>query len=179
MSRTLLFYVLSALALGSAGFVVSAHNLFRGALGLIVVLLSIAGVYLLIGADFLSAVQITVYVGGIMVLIVYVVLLVADVTQKSFHQTSRWRQAVVGVLCVVLAALLTTAVLSYDFSPAPGLVARSASVAEIGRALLSPDRGGFVLPFEAISLVLIAAVVGAITVAREGEPGPGPNRKEP
>lgn len=172
--NTFLFFLFSAAALLSAYFVVTVHNLFRAAMGLIGLLLSIAGLYLLIDAQFLSAVQITVYVGGIVVLIVYVVLLVADVAQKHVHHAATWRKAVAGFLAAALFALLAVALKTQDFGPAPKVAARSASVTEIGTALLSPERNGYVLPFEVISLVLIAAIVGAITVAR----GAGAEKKE-
>jgi NADH-quinone oxidoreductase subunit J len=163
--HTLFFYVLAALALYSAYFVVTAHNLFRSALGLIAVLIGVAGMYLLMDAQFLSAVQITVYVGGIVVLIVYVVLLVSDVTQQVAAEGQWWRKGISGAtvagLCILLIAAIGSAPNLSQSQAAP----RSASLGEIGRALLSPERDGFVLPFEVISLVLIAALVGAITLA--------------
>ncbi len=167
--NTFLFYVLSLVALLSAYFVVTVHNLFRAAMGLIVLLVGVAGLYLLVDAQFLSAVQLTVYVGGIVVLIAYVVLLVADVAQNQVHETVPWRKAVAGLLAAALFVLLAVAMQAKNFGTAPEVPARSASVTEIGEALLSPKSGGFVLPFEVISLVLVAAIVGAITVARGGD----------
>jgi NADH-quinone oxidoreductase subunit J len=167
--NTFLFYLLSATALLSSYFVVTVHNLFRAAMGLIGLLLSIAGMYLLINAQFLSAVQITVYVGGIVVLIVYVVLLMSDVAQKLELPTARWRMAVGGALAAGVFGLLWAAYQSFDFTTGPKLEAKSATVTDIGTALLSPGANGFVLPFEIISLLLIAAIVGAITIARGGD----------
>jgi len=164
--KTFLFYFLSATALLSAYFVVTVHNLFRAALGLIGLLLSIAGFYLLMDAQFLSAVQITVYVGGIVVLIVYVVLLMSDVAQKLELPTPRWRMAAGGALAGLVCVLLWIAVCSPGVLSGTKSEARSASVADIGTALLSPGANGYVLPFELISLLLIAAIVGAITIAR-------------
>ncbi len=169
--KTFLFYLFSAMGLLSAYFVVTINNLFRAAIGLISLLLAVAGMYLLLDAQFLSAVQIMVYVGGIVVLIVYVVLLVADVTQKPTEEAAPWRKAVAGVLAAGLFALLVAAILSHPFTAIPGAAERSASVAEIGGSLLSPDPQGFVLPFEVISLVLVAAIVGAITIAQGEMPG--------
>jgi NADH-quinone oxidoreductase subunit J len=166
--NTFLFYIFSLVALLSAYFVVTVHNLFRAAMGLIGLLISVAGLYLLIDAQFLSAVQITVYVGGIVVLIVYVVLLMSDVAQKLELETARWRQAIGAVLGAAVFAGLWVAIRSFDFAPT-ALEAKSASVEDIGTALLSPAVGGFVLPFEIISLLLIAAIVGAITIARGGD----------
>jgi len=167
--NTFLFYILSLVALLSAYFVVTVHNLFRAAMGLIGLLLSIAGMYLLIDAQFLSAVQITVYVGGIVVLIVYVVLLFSDVAQKLELETARWRQAIGAVLGVAVFAVLWLAIRGFDFTVGQKLDAKSASVNDIGTALLSPNTNGFVLPFEIISLLLIAAIVGAITIDRAGD----------
>ena len=167
--NTFTFYLLSAAVLLSAYFVVTVHNLFRAAVGLIGLLLGVAGLYLLVDAQFLSAVQIMVYVGGIVVLIAYVVLLVADVAQKHVHETAAWRKAVAGLLAATLFVLLAVSMQPGNLGAAPEIAARSASVTEIGEALLSPRGGGFVLPFEVISLVLLAAIVGAITLARGGD----------
>jgi NADH-quinone oxidoreductase subunit J len=166
--RTFLFYLFSAAGLLSAYFVVTINNLFRAALGLIAMLLSIAGLYLLLDAQFLSAVQVTVYIGGIVVLIVYVVLLVADAVHQEVHEALPWRKAVAGILAAAVFVVLAVAIFQHPFEATPGLVERSASVAEIGAGLLSPERNGFVLPFEVISLVLVAAIVGAITIAHGG-----------
>jgi NADH-quinone oxidoreductase subunit J len=161
--ETLFFYAIAAFTLTAAYFVVTAHNLFRSAMGLTASLIGVAGLYLLMDAQFLSAIQIAVYVGGVVVLIVFAVLMVADVTQKVFLRASGARIALASGIAALLFAVITTAIRSQGFAAAPE--GRAASVHEIGRALLGAGAGGFVLPFEAVSLVLIAALVGAITVA--------------
>ncbi|HOW66806.1 MAG TPA: NADH-quinone oxidoreductase subunit J [Candidatus Paceibacterota bacterium] len=166
MIASLLFFGLALLILFSAYFVISAQNLFRGASGLIAVLLGIAGMYLLMDAQFLSAVQVTVYVGGIVVLIVYVVLLVADVAQRSFRLGAPWRKAVAAVFSAGLFLLFTQAILRHDLGASATDIVQSASVKEIGHALLSPKPGGFALAFEAMSVLLVAVLVGAVTIAR-------------
>jgi NADH-quinone oxidoreductase subunit J len=167
MMSTVLFYFLAGFILFSAYFVVTAHNLFRCALGLIAVLLGIAGLYLLMDAQFLSAVQVTVYVGGIVVLIVYVILLVADVTQTSYPAGARWRAGVAGAICALMFCSMSWAILS---APELGKVQpdrlRSATLPEIGHSLLSLTAGGFGLAFETISVLLVAVLIGAVTVAR-------------
>lgn len=162
------FYVIAAYTLVAAYFVVSARNLFRCAVGLAAVLIGIAGLYLLMDAQFLSAVQIAVYVGGMIVLVVFAILMVEDVTQKEFLRSPLSRCIVASVVAELLLLIIGGAMLSQGFGtdrPPHG----SAQVREIGRALLSTGPGGFVLPFEVISLVLVAALVGAVTVA--GRPG--------
>lgn len=173
---TALFWLLAAFTLYAAWFVVTGHNLFRSAIGLIAVLLGISGFYMLMNAQFLAAVQVTVYVGGIVVLIVFTVLLVSDVAQKTVLGATRWRQLAAGVLCALFFAVLSLILVRHDFSPAEGVSPASLGVAETGRALLSPHEGGFVLPFEVISLVLLAAIIGAISVAQSDEDRRG--RKE-
>jgi len=169
MIHTVFFFITATLILFSAYFVVTARNLFRCAISLIAVLLGMAGLYLLMNAQFLSAIQIMVYIGGIVVLIVFVILLVADVVQKTLQHCSAWRKGMAGLCVAALFALITYGLLAQGFEQRTAVPAKSATIEEIGRALLSPKTNGFILPFEVISLVLIAALIGAITVARSEE----------
>ena len=165
---TFAFWLIAAYTLFAAYFVVTARNLFRCAIGLAGALIGIAGLYLLMEAQFLSSIQIAVYVGGVVVLVVFAVLMVEDVTQKEFLRSPLSRCLLASVVAELLLAVVAGTLLSQGFGtnrPVPA----SADVREIGRALLSTQAGGFVLPFEVISLVLVAALVGAITVA--GKPG--------
>lgn len=164
--KNILFYVISILTLLCAISVVTTRHLFRGALALIGVLSGIAGMYLLMNAQFLAAAQITVYIGGIVVLIVYVVMLVSDVTHGELPTSKTWRKAVSGFLVALLFVLLVIAVAPLGIVESAQAASRkSASIYEIGKALLSPEKGGFILAFELISLLLIAAIIGAITIA--------------
>jgi|YelNatPaOPRAMG01_1025707.scaffolds.fasta_scaffold01153_9 NADH-quinone oxidoreductase subunit J len=164
--KNLLFYILSILTLLCAISVVTTRHLFRGALALIGVLIGIAGMYLLLNAQFLAAAQITVYIGGIVVLIVYVVMLVSDVTHGELPVSKTWRKAVSGFLVAVLFVLMVIAAAPLGVTDqTQEAIRKSASIYEIGKALLSPEKGGFILAFELISLLLIAVIVGAITIA--------------
>lgn len=166
--ETFAFWILAAYTLFAAYFVVTARNLFRCAVGLAAALIGVAGLYLLMEATFLSSIQIAVYVGGVVVLVVFAVLMVEDVTQKEFLRSPLSRCLLASVVAEMLLAIVSLTMLSQGFGahrPTPA----SAQVQEIGRALLNRGPGGFVLPFEVISIVLIAALVGAITVA--GKPG--------
>jgi len=166
--ETIAFWMIAAYTLFAAYFVVTARNLFRCAVGLAGTLIGVAGLYLLMEATFLSSIQIAVYVGGVVVLVVFAVLMVEDVTQKEFLRSPLSRCLLASLVAELLLAVVAGTLLSQGFGtnrPVPA----SADVREIGRALLSTQAGGFVLPFEVISLVLVAALVGAITVA--GKPG--------
>jgi len=166
--ETFAFWLIAAYTLFAAYFVVTARNLFRCAVGLAAALIGIAGLYLLMDAQFLSAVQIAVYVGGVVVLVVFAILMVADVTQKEFLRSPLSRCLIASIVAELLLLIVCGAMLSQGFGTARPPQA-AAQVGEIGRALLNTGPGGFVLPFEVISLVLVAALVGAITVA--GKPG--------
>lgn len=167
--KTILFYIISVFSILCAMFVVTTRHLFRGALALIGVLSGVAGMYLLMNAQFLSAVQITIYIGGIVVLLVYVVMLVSDITQKGFANASQWRKTIGGILSIMLFVLIMVATMHPQIiGIAKDSMPRSASITEIGRALLSPEKGGYILAFELISILLIAAVIGAVTIAFPG-----------
>jgi NADH-quinone oxidoreductase subunit J len=106
-------------------------------------------------------------VGGIVVLIVYVILLVADVTQTSYARGSGWRAGIAGAICAALFLGISWAIVSApELRQAPLGPVRSATLPEIGRSLLSPTTGGFGLVFEVVSVLLMAVLVGAVTVAR-------------
>ena len=170
------FYLMAAFIFFSAYFVVTARNLFRCAIGLAAVLIGIAGTYLLMDAQFLSAVQVAVYVGGVVVLVVFAVLMVSDVTQKEFLRPPFSHSVMAAIVAELLLMVVAAAAVVQGFGtarPAPA----SAQVHEIGRALLQTGPGGFALPFEVISLVLVAALVGACTVAGERDDGEGGGRR--
>ena len=166
--ETFAFYAIAAYTLFATYFGVTARNLFRCAVGLAAVLIGIAGLYLLMDAQFLSSIQVAVYVGGVVVLVVFAVLMVEDVTQKEFLRSPLSRCIIAAVVGELLFAIVAGTMLSQGFGTERPPQA-SAQVRDIGHALLSTGPGGFVLPFEVISLVLVAALVGAITVA--GKPG--------
>lgn len=180
MSSVVFFFILAAFIIYTAWFVVTAHNLFRSAIGLVAVLIGIAGMYLLIDAQFLAAAQITVYVGAIVVLIVFAILLVSDVTQKHYPAATVGRKVAAGLAAVMLFGTLVAVILGSGdlLTSETGVGARSATVRELGLVLLSPQDGGFVLPFEAISMLLLAALIGAITIAKP-EPRPDPAGGQP
>lgn len=163
--RLIPFALLSALILISAWWVVSLPNLFRAALSLGLVLLGVAGLFILLEAEFLAFVQVLVYVGAILTLVVFAIMLTAKM-QGSPQVSARQRPA------GALAALATFAVLA---TATQGLVwpttpaAPAVSLATLGQQLVTT----LVLPFEVVSLVFVAAMVGAIAVAT-GRRGPAP-----
>jgi NADH-quinone oxidoreductase subunit J len=158
---TIVFYLLGLMTIISAIGSVTSRQIFRSAIYLLFALVGIAGLYFWMDYAFIAAVQIVVYVGGIAVLIIFSIFL----TQQSGEKLP----AVPGarVLAALLAALSGLAlVLSVVFRYGFGSAARAGNgpdVAQIGEKML--DLNGYALPFEVVSLLLLAAMIGCIVIA--------------
>jgi NADH-quinone oxidoreductase subunit J len=165
----LLTFVLMAVATALAIAVVSTRQIFRAAVYLMLVLVVTAGLYLLLEAEFLAGIQVLVYVGGIVVVMVFAVMLTSSVElQETPAPLSRRLLGVLvssGFFAVSAAAIVAT---PFATSAAPGLpVATIEATPAIGEALLDAGATGYVLPFELISLLLLTAVIGGIVIARK------------
>jgi NADH-quinone oxidoreductase subunit J len=164
--ETLLFYLFGAIALIAAISVVSFRRVFYAALSLIVCLSSLAGIYLLLDAPFIAAVQIIVYAGAIMVLFLFVIMLL-DPFSGPAHIDKKRYLAFVGCALGTAALLMMSPILrSYDPARAPHGVGASAespgSVAQFARLLF----GDYLLPFEVTSVVILIAIIGAVVLAK-------------
>ncbi len=159
----ILFIVFGLISLGSALLVVTRRNIFHSALFLILSFFGIAGLYVLLEAPFMAAVQLFVYVGGIAILIIFAVMLTKRMADPEIDPVNRqwWIAAVVAV---ALFAILGAVVLTGDWGEAAGAVPED-SIETLGRTLLDPQ--GFILPFEVASILLLVALIGAVTIARE------------
>lgn len=157
------FWVLAGLTLVSAGGVMVSRNLLHAVLFLIVTFIGVAGFFVLLSAEFIAMAQVIIYVGAIAVLVLFAVLL----TPRAGRDNSETRWALPGMLLsVCLAAVFLfvvhdTAWKTVDEAPA----AEQLSVQALGNALL----GTWVLPFEIASVLLTAALVGAIMLTRTPE----------
>ena len=149
---TILFYLLAALTLGCGILSVTTRHIFRAAIYLLFSLIGIAGLYFWLQYEFIAAVQIVVYVGGIVVLIIFSIFLTQQAGEKLPKQKSdRKIFAALAVFCGV------------ETTKAP-------TVADIGKKMLSVGDGGYALPFEIISMLLLAAMVGCIVIALRSKP---------
>ena len=151
------FYVLSAVTLVAAGGVMVSRNLLHAVLFLILTFVGIAGFFVLLSADFIAMAQVIIYVGAIAVLVLFAVLL----TPRAGRYNAETKFAIPAVLLsVCLAAVFLFVV--HDTAWQTNDVAPTVGVAELGEALLTT----WVLPFEIASVLLTAALVGAIMLAR-------------
>ena len=142
---------------------VTSHKIFRAAIYLLFTLMNVAALYFFLEYEFLAAVQIVVYVGGIVVLIIFSLFLThrvgSDLPAPSYLK----------MFFTFLAALFGfgfsySLLLAHDFSE-PENISSSMSMNSIGKAMLNYGDGGFVLPFEVVSILLLAAMIGCIAIA--------------
>ncbi len=155
------FYVVAAGTLAGAWAAVSARNLFRAALGLAVALFGVAILYLFLEAEFLAVAQILVYVGAILTLLVFGVMLTARIADPS---VPRWnRQVWAGLAVAAVLGLGLAHMLFHAPWPAPVAGVAPASLPALGKTLLS----GYLLPFEVLSVLLLGALVGSVFIARK------------
>lgn len=174
-ASAVVFYVLSVFILGSALLAVTTRKIFRSAIWLLFSLTGIAGLYFWLQMEFVAAVQIVVYVGGIVVLIIFSIFLTQQ-SGKDLPAPARGR-ALFSALAAGAGFVLTClTVVRYAF-PAAGKggtagygAAAVAGVGRIGAQLLSTSEHGYVLPFEVISVLLLAAMIGCIVIAMKIKP---------
>ena len=187
--QDIVFWLLSVMAVGAALGVVLVRDLFRAALLLVVVFVAVAGYFVLLSAEFLAVVQVLIYAGAISVLIIFAVMLTRDVQQGNLPNRLQIPSVVFAAL--LLAALVTVALdTQWEFIPESGqnsvdLVQTGAVVSlsserleESGIATVEEQEevqqagladlliGKFVLPFEAVSVLLLAALIGALALVR-------------
>jgi NADH-quinone oxidoreductase subunit J len=162
--NSILFYFFAALAVASAILMVTRRNIVHGAVFLITTLLATAGVFLLLQAEFLFIAQVILYVGGIMVLFVFVIMLVNLDVSLLQYQFNRQR-FVAGVLALALAAQVFVAIKMGQKSLLP-----QARIPEVlpknTEAVADALFGRFMLPFEIASILLLVAMIGAVVMAK-------------
>lgn len=167
MSLTqILFLVFSAVIIGAALMVVLSRRIMRAALWLVLALFGVALIFALLDASFFAVVQVLVYVGAIATLLIFAVMLTRGVMDDSKAQLNRgWPFALLA--CLAFFGGLVWMLSQWDQfnSVAPALPQDAYDLTLFGLALSSPD--GFLVPFEAASVLLLAAMIGAIYLALE------------
>lgn len=161
---TILFWILSVLALFSALMMVTSRNPVHSVLWLIVTFFAISGHYILLNAQFLAIVNIIVYAGAIMVLFLFVIMLM-NLNKTSEPQKSRWLKLAGGVaggcLLLVLVAALKDSEIDKEFAQAN--VGEMGLVKNLGKQLF----GTYVVPFEISSILFLSAMVGAVVIGKK------------
>lgn len=166
----LAFYLIAAMALAGAAITVLSRRLVYAAFSLLLAFLGVAGLYALLAADFLAIAQVIVYVGGILVLLLFGVMLthrIYDTTLKSV----RVQPLLGGLVAAGVAVLLIRVAWNTPWNTTPEL-AREPTTAKIGEAFMKH----YVFPFEFVSLILLVALIGAALIGRSRAPKSGNGR---
>lgn len=174
-ASAIIFYIISAFILGAGLLAMTTRKIFRSAIWLLFSLIGIAALYFWLQVEFIAAVQIIVYVGGIVVLIIFSIFL----TQQSGKEMPKQplKRIIASVLAVIFGFGLTfLQIAKYNFQSTSKSF--DWSVSKIGSEMLSTTRGGYSLPFEVASMLLLAAMVGCIVIAMKAPSQPSPNGKE-
>jgi NADH-quinone oxidoreductase subunit J len=167
-SNQIMFFLLSAMIIVFSVLTVASRKILRAAVFLLFVLVSTSGLYFMLNYQFLAAVQLTLYAGGIVVLIIFSILLTSHISQKA--EPAGLKKSVFSAIAALTGAILSViTILDYSFS-ATTEAAKEVDMRLIGKSLLSVDYDGYVLPFEVISILLLAAMVGAIVIAKKSAP---------
>ena len=161
----IMFLIFSAIIVIFSILTVTSRRILRAATYLLFVLISTAGLYFMLNFQFLAAVQITLYAGGIVVLIIFSILLTSHISQK--FERIQISKIIFSAIAAIAGIILTvTTILNYEFK-ADKVVSQNIDMKIIGRSLLNYGDNGYVLPFEVISILLLAAMIGAIVIAKK------------
>ena len=160
-----MFYLLSGIILTFSILSVTTRRILRAAVYLLFVLVATSGLYFMLKYEFMAAVQLTLYAGGIVVLIIFSILL----THHISHRFNR--PALINLLmgigvAVVGSAIVLTTLLTHPFKASISSEL-PVDMSVIGNQLLSTGKNGYVLPFELISILLLAAMIAAIIIAKK------------
>lgn len=159
----IVFYLIALVMIVFAIKAMTSRKMLRAVIYLLFVLMGIAGIYFLIDYTFMAGIQLAVYAGGVIVLIIFSVLLVHHIELRL--EVSKLSQRVMAGLLVLSGLFVTLySIYTYPFKPVENY--RAIEVEEIGRGMLSYGEGGFILPFEVISILLVAVMIGAIVIAK-------------
>jgi NADH-quinone oxidoreductase subunit J len=167
MGQAIAFYFLAACILGFGVLVVSTKDTVHSVLFLVLDFLSVAALYALLGAEFLAAIQVLVYAGGIVVLYLFVVMLVNLKRSAEAHQDAHRRSKLgFGLAAAVLAELVAVTIYGHAQPAAPVAAAAAmpftGNTEQVGWMLYT----SYLIPFEIASVLLLVAMIGAIVLAK-------------
>ena len=156
----LAFYVLSFCVIAGGVFVVSSRNLFHSAIFLVFTLFAVAGIFVMLNAYLLAAVQVLIYVGAVAMLMIFGVMLTTQLTNVRLRHVNEQVLPALAVCGFFLGFLI------YGLWDTPFEIARTAPPPDISHKVGTLLMTKYVLPFEVVSVLLLAALIGAIVIAK-------------
>lgn len=169
MSSLIVFFILSALIIATSILAVTSKRILRAATYLLFVLIGTAGLYVLLNYHFLAGVQISVYAGGILILFIFAILLTSP--KGDVAEPKDKRKVITGIIAAVCGAAVTGTIVLKQFYLYPinptAIGDHEIDMKAIGTALMGTGKYQYLLPFEVLSILLLAAVIGGILIARK------------
>ena len=171
MANLVMFFILAAVILGSAVMCVATKSIMRAATFMLLVLFGVAGLYFLLDYTYLGAAQISVYAGGVTMIYIFAIQLVSKQTLQGLTERLKGSRVIFGAVAAVVGlATVALVLLKNEFIYAACQQPDTeVPMQTIGTALLGADRYQYILPFEFISVFLLACIIGGLMVARKNE----------
>ncbi|WP_279054536.1 NADH-quinone oxidoreductase subunit J family protein [Hoylesella timonensis] len=169
MANLIMFCILAVVILGSAIMCVLTKRIMRAATFLIFVLFGVAGIYFLLGYTYLGAAQIAIYAGGITILYIFAIQLVSKRTLQGLVEHLKGSRVIQGALLslIGLATVIGVLVKNQFIYQATQVADAEVPMNVIGQALVGSEKYQYVLPFELISVFLLACIIGGLLIARK------------
>jgi len=158
-----MFYLLAAIIVVFSFMAVTSRRVMRATIYLLFVLLATGGLYFLMNYNFMAGVQLIVYAGGIVALMIFAVMLTERIGDKM-DNPSTMKMVMAGILSVMGAGATISVLLGHPFTETTKDIGQDVNV--LGEQLLNYGDGGYVLPFEVVSILLLASMIAAIVVAK-------------
>ena len=171
MANAIMFTILAIVILGSALLCVTTTRIMRAATFMLFVLFGVAGIYFLLDYTFLGAAQISVYAGGVTMIYVFAIQLVSKQTLQGMVENIKTSRMIGNGLVVLVSLVVVSLILVKTgfYSNFDAIADAEISMKEIGNALVGSEKYQYVLPFEFISVFLLACIIGGLVVARKEE----------
>jgi len=169
MGNIVMFCIFAVVIVGSAILCVTTKRIMRAATFLLFVLFGVAGLYFLLDYTFLGAAQIAIYAGGVTMIYIFAIQLVNKRTLQGLIERMKGSRVAYGaVLTIVgLATVLAVFFKNKLIASTVGMADAEVPMDLIGKALVGSGKGGYVLPFELISVFLLACIIGGIVISRK------------
>ena len=167
MGNIIMFTILAVFIIGSALMCVTTTRIMRAATFMLFVLFGVAGIYFLLDYTFLGAAQISVYAGGVTMIYVFAIQLVSKRTLQGLEERVKSSKMIAGGLAAFAGLVVVSLILLKTGFYTQEIANVEVPMKEIGMALVGSEKYQYVLPFEFISLFLLACIIGGLVVARK------------
>ena len=167
MANIVMFCILAVVILGSAILSVSTKSIMRAATFLLFVLFGVAGIYFLLDYTFLGAAQISVYAGGITMIYIFAIQLVSKRTLQGITERLRGSKVVAGCLAALVGCFMVLFILLKNEFYSVAIPNKEVPMEVVGNTLMGSEKYQYVLPFEFISVFLLACIIGGIVISRK------------